>query len=165
MPRWLSMSDILMDALYVLPVVVLLRATWLRRARPSHISRIRVLGVVVPLALVSITLVAWGVSGHWVFQPMPLAIMIGVGAWAASEVARDTRPIRWGSRGDLLGRIAIAVAALCTAILGLLESHDRYGSPATVRQWYAIAIVLLAVAVVLKPSWLRAAFRTSTLPA
>jgi hypothetical protein len=159
MPHWLSTSNTWLIALYAVVFVALARSVWFRATSPTPMTPIWVSGIAIPLILVSITLFTWGLTRYWNYSPVLLAIMSGTGAWAGHAAIRDTAPIRWGSRSDILGRAAIAIAAACTALLGMVESHNRYGSPATVRQWYAVAIVLLLLAAVLKPAWVRSGFR------
>src|ERR1700683_2041386 len=160
MPHWLSMSNFWLIGLYAVIVAATLRAAWFRPTAASASSGIWFTGVAVPLGLISITLVRWGISGYWDYSPALFAIMIATGAWVGYLVSRDVAPIRWGARSDLLERAAIAVTAACTALLGVVEAHQRCGTADVARQWYAIAIVLLLVAVVLKPAWLRAWYRT-----
>jgi hypothetical protein len=154
------MSNFWLIGLYAVLVAAMLRATWFRPTAASAGSRIWLTGVAAPLGLISITLVRWGISRYWDYAPALIAIVMGTGVWVGYFVSRDAAPIRWGARSDLLGRAAIAVMAACTALLGVIETHRRYGSTAVARQWYAIAIVLLLVAVVLKPAWVRELYRT-----
>jgi hypothetical protein len=160
MPHWLSMSNFWLIGLYAVIVAATLRATWRRPTAASAGSMIWLTGVAVPLGLVSITLVRWAISRHWDYAPAVFAIVTGTGAWVGYFVSRDAAPIRWGARSDILGRAAIVVMAAGTALLGVIETQQRYGSVNVARQWYVIAIVLLLVSVVLKPAWVRALYRT-----
>jgi hypothetical protein len=160
MPHWLSMSNFSMIGLFVVVIAVILGATWFRPTAGTVGGRVWWTGVAAPLGLISITLGRWGISRHWDFAPALIAIVLGTGVWVGYVVSHDAAIIRWGSRSDLLGRAGIAVIGACMAVLGVIEAHKRYGSVNVVRQWYVIAIVLLLVAVVLKPAWVRALYRT-----
>jgi hypothetical protein len=159
MPRWHPTTIMLIAIPLAVAVAARLSGLWARQRYPGVARSIWLTGVVVPLMLAAITVVVRIFGGYWDYLPTIFAIWIGTAAWVARTINRDPAPVRWGSPSDLLGRLAIANMAACTALLGVIESQARYGSPTTVKMWYASSIVMVVMAVALKPAWVRVAFR------